>query len=82
MEKEPLYLHAVIFDKSVGIGYARKHARKIMEKEKVPKPMESEDSYRFKNIPRSYFKPDSFRSKKINETLTLVFGHLKEERLG
>ena len=77
MAKEPLYLHAVIFNKSVGIGYARKHARKIMQKVKVPKAYETEESFRFKNIPKSQFVPDSFRSKKIDDNLTLVFGHLK-----
>ena len=81
MEKEKLYLQAVIMDKSLGIAAASKQARKLMEKQKMPKVRETEDSYRFKNLPKTYFKPDSFRSKKISDTVTLVFGHLKAEHL-
>lgn len=79
MEKEKLYLQTVVMAKSLGLAEASKRARKMMEKQKTPIPTETEDSYRFKNIPKSYFKKDSFRSKKINDTTTLVFGHLKPE---
>ena len=30
-------------------------------------------------IPKGHFKPTSFRSKKLDDHVTLVFGHLKEK---
>lgn len=79
-KKPKLYLHAVIVDKSAGIAEANKIARKITERKRTPVARETEESYRYKNIPKNFFIPSSFRSKKINETTTLVFGHLKPER--
>ena len=78
MEPEKMYLHAVIVDKSVGLVDAKKIARKIMEKSRLGMYRVDEESFRFRNIPKNKFKYDSFRSKKINDTTTLVFGHLRE----
>ena len=35
---------------------------------------ETKTSYRFRNIPKSRFDRDSFRTKKINNQVTLVLG--------
>ena len=72
-----LYLHAVVIDKSVGLSNALKMFHKISQSKKKGY-LETEDSFRFKNIDKNKFDPTTFRSKKINDQVTLVFGHLKE----
>lgn len=80
IDMEKLYLHAVIIDKSIGLVDAKKSARKIMDKA-IGMYRATDESYRFRNIPKKYFKTGSFRAKKINDKVTLVFGHLKKEYL-
>lgn len=71
-----LYLQAVIIKKPVEFGKALKKAKEIMKRENDVFFRETEDSYRFRNLPKTRFDPKSFRSKKIDETTTLLFGHL------
>jgi hypothetical protein len=75
-----LYVQTVVIDKSVGIAAATKTFNKLMMNRHYKKGYrETEDSFRFKNIDKNKFDPTSYRSKKINDTVTLVFGHLKPE---
>jgi hypothetical protein len=71
-----LKLHAVIIDKDIPLAKAKKTASSIIKKE-TGFYRKTEDSIRFRNIPKTKFKEDSFKSKKINESVTLVFGKLK-----
>ena len=74
-----LYLHAVVIDKKLGLYNAKKKAREILQRRQIQGYKESEESYRFGAIPKTMFDPTSFRSKKIDENITIVFGHLKED---
>jgi hypothetical protein len=38
---------------------------------------ETKLSYRFRNIPKTKFDPKSFRTKKINKNISLIYGTLK-----
>ena len=76
---EKLFLHAVIIQKSVGLEDARRMAQNVIRNKKKNYYRETEESYRFRNIPKTAFKPGSFVSKKVNENMTLVFGHLLDE---
>ena len=66
-------LQVVIVKKGVGLEKARKIARDIIKTEN-PYMRETGDSYRFRNIAKTKFKPDSFKTKKVNEDISLVFG--------
>jgi hypothetical protein len=55
---------------------ARKHARSILKTKRHFKEKMVGTKWHFKNIPKSHFKKGSFRSKKINDNITLVFGEL------
>lgn len=71
-------LHAVIIKKDVPLIKAKKYADDIMKK-KHTFMRETEESYRFRNIPKTKFIKRTFRSKIINPNITLIFGKLKEE---
>ena len=70
-------LHAIIIKKK---GYDKNDAVVEAAKFKTSKGLlmrETKLSYRFRNIPKTKFNPKSFRSKKINKNITLVYGELK-----
>lgn len=70
-------LHAIIIKKK---GYDKNDAVIEAAKFKTSKGLfmrETKLSYRFRNIPKTKFDPKSFRSKKINKNITLVYGKLK-----
>lgn len=69
-------LHAVIVKKTIPLTQAKKMAHDIIKKN-VSYYRVTSDSYRFRAIPKTKFKVGSFRSKPINENITLVFGELK-----
>ena len=70
-------LHAVVI-KNMGIEEAQKIAQDIIKnKKKGFVRMTKAGSLRFRNIPKTKFKPRTFKTKKINENVSLVFGELK-----
>jgi len=71
-------LHAVLINKDLGFEEAFKEAQHIIKKKKFFH-RETKNQYRFRNIPKQKFEPKTFRSKKINENITLVVGKLKPE---
>lgn len=77
---EDLYLHAVIVQKPISLALARLKAQRIIKNKKKTFFNDTEDSFRFRNIPKQYFK--DFVSKKINEEITIVLGHLNEKGIG
>lgn len=77
---EDLYLHAVIVKKPISLALARFRAQKYIRDRNRTFFRETEDSFRFRNIPKGHFK--DFVSKPINEDITLVLGHLNEKWLG
>ena len=70
-------LHAVIIKKPVELDEAQKIAKEYIP---VNKKFyrETNSSYRFRNIPKTKFIKKSFRTKKINKNLSLIFGELKK----
>jgi hypothetical protein len=69
-------LHAVIISNKVPYPDALKSAQSITKKKKIFMRA-TEESYRFRNIPKTKFVQSSFRSKVVNPDITLVFGKLK-----
>jgi hypothetical protein len=69
-------IQVAIIKKEVGLEKARKIAEEIIKKDN-PLMRETEDSYRFRNLPATKFVPSSFRTKKVNDRVSLVFGERK-----
>lgn len=70
-------LHAVIFKKPYDLETAKKEAKKFINDDKKKFYRETETSYRFRAIPKTKFEKKSFRTKKINSNISLIFGKLK-----
>ena len=73
-------LHAVLIKKSVPLEKAKEHAQEIM-KNKKQFYRETKNQYRFRNIAKTKFIKKTFKSKKINPDITLVFGQLTPENM-
>lgn len=67
-------LHAVIIKKPVSLPEARRISKDFIKKD-VDFYRETPDSYRFRNIPKTKFR--SFRTKVVNDKISLVYGELK-----
>lgn len=72
----PYEIQVAIIKKEVGLEKAKKIAEEILKKDNAFM-RETEDSYRFRNVPKTKFKSDTFRTKKINDKVALVFGERK-----
>jgi len=70
-------LHAIIFKKPVDMNYILAETQKFINKKK-PFMRETNTSVRVRNIPKTKFIPKSFRTKKINSNISLVYGELKQ----
>jgi hypothetical protein len=77
-DNRPYALQTVIVKKTVPKDKALEHAENIIKK-KAFKGSETKLTYRFRAIPKTKFIKESFRSKKINPDITLVFAELKPE---
>ena len=69
-------LQVAIIKKEVGLEKAKKIAEEILKKDNAFM-RETEDSYRFRNLPKTKFDNSTFRTKKINDKVSLVFGQRK-----
>jgi hypothetical protein len=72
----PYEIQVAIIKKQVGLEKAKKIAEEILKKDNAFM-RETEDSYRFRNLPKTKFKSDTFRTKKINDKVSLVFAERK-----
>jgi len=80
MEKK-LYLQAVVVNKELGSMEACRIFNEITQN-KFKRNLyyrTTKDSIRFRNIPKTRFDKKSFRTKKLNENVSLIFGHLLDE---
>lgn len=77
MDQTKLYLHAVVINKPVPLALARLKAQRFIRNKSKTFFRETEDSYRFRNLPKTVFT--DFVSKKIDDEITIVMGHLKEK---
>lgn len=74
-------LQSVVIKKSVPLEEARQTAHKFIGGRK--RFYEEKDTeYWFRNIAGNQFKPDSFRTKKVNENIRLIYGQLKDSQKG
>lgn len=71
-------IHSVNISKNVPFEEAYIHSQNILKKKKFFH-RETKNQYRFRNIPKTKFIDKTYRSKKINKDITLVFGKLKPE---
>lgn len=71
-------LHVVIINKSVPLEKAKKMASDIIKDDNRKFYRETNESWRFRNIPKTKFIDSSFRSKVINDNITLIFGKLRK----
>ena len=72
-------LHAVIVKKPVALEEARRIASDIINDPKKEFYRETGTSVRFRNISKQKFVPKTFRTKKVNKQVSLVFGRLRPE---
>ena len=74
--KDGYDLHAVVIKKPISLEDAFEQSKDFID-EKKDFFRETSNSFRFRNIPKQKFERDSFRSKKINPTTTLIYGKVK-----
>jgi len=72
-------LHAVVIRKPITLAKAREIASEYIDSKKKFY-RETNSSFRFRNIPKQKFK--SFKSKKINPDVTLIYGEPKIKAAG
>ena len=70
-------LHAVIVKKPISLEELQKIHSEFIKDKKKTFIRETKLSYRLRNIPKQRFIKDSFRTKKINKEISLIFGLLK-----
>jgi len=74
-----LALHCVEINNDIDIDDARKMSQEFIKDKKKKFYRETKNYYRFRNISKQKFKPKSFKSKKINKDVILIFGELKDD---
>lgn len=78
-DNKPFYaLHSVNIKKTIPYEEALNHALNITNKKNLFH-RETKNIYRFRNIPKTKFNPKTYRTKKVNKNISLVFGELKPE---
>lgn len=70
-------LHAIIFKKPTNLQTVIEHSQQFTHKKGIPFIRETNTSFRVRNIPKTKFISNTFRTKKINKDISLVFGELK-----
>lgn len=73
-------MHAVVIHKNgVKFEQAKKWAEDIIKDPKKHYYREDSESWRWRYYPKTYFDPKTFRSKVVNDKITLVFGKLLDK---
>lgn len=71
----PYELHAVIISRNIPLDEAKEIATQY-----IPSTRHyyrtTQHSYRFRNIPKTKFNKGTFRSKKLNDYITLIYGNI------
>ena len=70
-------LQAIVIDKSVPFEDAFVMAQQIIKNTHKLFYRETEHSWRFRNLPKTQFVVGSYKSKRVNDVMTLVYGVLK-----
>jgi hypothetical protein len=77
MNSDDFKIHAVIVKKNIDFYEAQKIAKDIINNPKRNFYRETGSSWRFRNIAKTKFEPKSYRTKKINPNVSIIFGKLK-----
>ena len=72
-----LTLHAIKINKKMNVEDAKKHAKAIAKKNNLLYSGKMKNYHSFRYLPKTKFIPKSYRTKKVNDNLMLVFGKLK-----
>ena len=75
-----LTIHSVQVDQNIPFLEARKIAHHILKTKRHFKEKIIGTHYHFKNRPKTHFKPRSWRTKKVNDDVNIVFGVLKDDK--
>jgi hypothetical protein len=70
-------IHSVKVNKKVPFEEALKHFHNITKNNKKSYYKEMKNHYNFRNIPKTKFEAKSYRTKKINPQISIIFGKLK-----
>ena len=73
---DKFYVWTVLINKSVGIARALKMFKDLTGS-KNRGYFETDTDYRFKNINKTEFDPTTFKLKKIDDLVSVVYGRLK-----
>ena len=79
MSDEKWAVNSVIFKKPYDLEKATQEAKHFITSGTKKKPHETKTSYRFRNLNKNKFNQGSFKTKKINNNMSLVLGVLKTE---
>ena len=73
-----LTIHAVKVSKKLPIDQALEHFQNIVKNNKKSYYKEMKNHYNFRNIPKTKFEAKSYRTKKVNKDISIVFAKLKD----
>jgi hypothetical protein len=76
-KKKGFELHAVIVKKPISKEEAIKIGQSVVKSKSKKFVRETSESFRFRNIPKQKFEAKSFKTKKINPQISMIFGRLK-----
>lgn len=71
-------LHAVVVKKPKSLDEAKTIAKHFIKNKEYHR--ETKASYRFRNFPKNQFEPGSFRTKKLDQHTSLIFGKHKNKK--
>ena len=72
-------IHVVSVNKKVPFDVALQHFHNIVKTNSKNFYTETKNNYKFRNIPKTKFIKSSYRTKKINKDISIIFGELKPE---
>jgi hypothetical protein len=76
---DKLALHAILIKKPCPLETAQEVSREFIKDNKKKFYRETKNYYRFRNIPKSHFMPKCYKTKKINNKVSIIIGKLKPE---
>ena len=76
---DKLALHAILIKKPCPLETAQEVAQEFIKDNKKKFYRETKNYYRFRNIPKSHFIPKYYKTKKINNKVSIIIGKLKPE---
>ena len=69
-------IHAVIVKKPIDLHKAKQISQDIIQNKNRTFYRETDKSYRFRNIPKTKFIKKSYRTQKVNDYISIIYGKL------